>query len=240
MPDRNTPMKGGELVAVPVAAGAVIDGGTLVAVNATGFAVPAAGTSGLTVVGVADERVDNTGGADGAAMCRVRRGKVFLFSNDSTGAVTQALFGKPVFVKDAGTTDIRFSYLQPNEVLIARDLLNKQIVDTRGARVVRVNDLKLSDTSSSQLRLLGAEVGIRGILRSLSPALERIVLHAARALGKPLPERIIAWNYMDLIERDLSNVKLSVSHLNQRKIESNDLYFYFQAGETLLRRHRRD
>lgn len=103
MPDRNTPMKGGELVAVPVAAGAVIDGGTLVAVNAAGFAVPAAGTSGLTVVGVADERVDNTGGADGAAMCRVRRGKVFLFSNDSTGAVTQALFGKPVFVKDAGT-----------------------------------------------------------------------------------------------------------------------------------------
>ena len=46
-------------------------------------------------------------------------------------------------------TDIRFSYLQPNEVLIARDLLNKQIVDTRGARVVRVNDLKLSDTSSA-------------------------------------------------------------------------------------------
>lgn len=103
MPDRNTPMKKGELVAVPVAAGAVIDGGTLVAVNATGFAVPAAGTAGLTVVGVADERMDNTGGADGAAVCRVRRGWIFLFSNDSAGAVTQALFGKPVFVKDAGT-----------------------------------------------------------------------------------------------------------------------------------------
>ena len=54
-------------------------------------------------------------------------------------------------------TDIRFSYLQPNEVLVARDLLNKQIVDTRGLRVVRVNDLKLSDTSSSQLRLRGAQ-----------------------------------------------------------------------------------
>jgi len=55
------------------------------------------------------------------------------------------------------STDIRFSYLQPTEVLLARDVLNKQIVDTRGMRVVRVNDLKLSDTSSSQLRLLGAE-----------------------------------------------------------------------------------
>ena len=108
--------------------------------------------------------------------------------------------------------EIRFSYLQPDEVLIARDILNKQIVDTRGMRVVRVNALKLSDTSSTQLRLLGAEVGARGILRSLSPALEHVALKVARTFGHPIPERIIAWSYMDLVERDLSNVKLSVSH----------------------------
>lgn len=63
---------------------------------------------------------------------------------------------------------IRFSYLQPDEVLLARDLLDRQIVDTQGMKVVRVNDLKLS-TSGSQLRLLGAEVGVRGILRGLAP-----------------------------------------------------------------------
>ena len=109
-------------------------------------------------------------------------------------------------------TDLRFSYLQPDEVLLARDILNKQIVDTHGMRVVRVNDLKLSDTSSTQLRLLGAEVGARGLLRSLHPALERVALRLARAFGHPMPEKIIAWSYMDLVERDLSNVKLSVSH----------------------------
>ena len=109
-------------------------------------------------------------------------------------------------------TDLRFSYLQPDEVLLARDILNKQIVDTHGMRVVRVNDLKLSDTSSTQLRLLGAEVGVRGLLRSLHPALERVVLRLARSFGHPMPEKIIAWSYMDLVERDLSDVKLSVSH----------------------------
>ncbi len=133
------------------------------------------------------------------------------------------------------STDIRFSYLQPNEVLIARDLLNKQVVDTRGMRVVRVNDLKLSDTSSSQLRLLGAEVGARGILRSLSPVLEKASLRVARAFGKSIPERIIAWNYMDLVERDLSNVKLSVSHKTLDELHPADVADIIERLDPRLR-----
>mgnify|MGYP001781247753 FL=1 len=39
------------------------------------------------------------------------------------------------------STDIRFSYLQPDEVLLARDIMNKQIVDTQGMKVVRHNFL---------------------------------------------------------------------------------------------------
>ncbi|MDR0351000.1 MAG: CBS domain-containing protein, partial [Coriobacteriales bacterium] len=118
--------------------------------------------------------------------------------------------------------DIRFSYLQPDELLLARDLLNQQIVDTQGLKVVRVNDLKLS-SSGRQLRLLGAEVGIRGILRGLSPALERALCALAKLIRRPLEENIIAWNYMELVDRDLSNVKLSVTHKRLSELHPADV-----------------
>ncbi len=117
---------------------------------------------------------------------------------------------------------IRFSYLQPAEVLLARDLLNRQIVDTQGMKVVRVNDLKLS-ISGSQLRLLGAEVGMRGILRGLAPWVEKAVCAVSKAFGRPIDERIIAWNYMDLLDRDLSKVQLSVTHTRLEELHPADV-----------------
>ena len=118
--------------------------------------------------------------------------------------------------------DIRFSYLQPEEILLARDLLNRQIVDTQGMKVVRVNDLKLS-ISGTQLRLLGAEVGARGILRGLAPWLERAVVAVAKVFGKKIDEQIIAWNYMDLLDRDLSEVQLSVTHKRLDELHPADV-----------------
>jgi magnesium transporter len=123
---------------------------------------------------------------------------------------------------NAARPELRFSYLQPDEVLLHRDLLNKQIVDTQGMKVVRVNDLKLSE-SRNQLRLLGAEVGARGLLRGISPVLERTVDRVAGLFGKKVPENIIAWNYMDLLERDLSTVKLSVTHKRLHELHPADM-----------------
>ncbi|MHB1019894.1 MAG: magnesium transporter, partial [Coriobacteriia bacterium] len=123
---------------------------------------------------------------------------------------------------NAERSALRFSYLQPDEVLLARDLLNKQIVDTQGMKVVRVNDLKLSE-SRSQLRLLGAEVGMRGILRGIHPVVERAVGAVLKLFGRDLSENLIAWNYMDLLDRDLSHVRLSVTHKRLHELHPADV-----------------
>lgn len=118
--------------------------------------------------------------------------------------------------------NIRFSYLQPREILLARDLLDKQIVDTQGLKIVRVNDLKISP-SGSQLRLLGAEVGVRGILRGLHPLLEKAVVGFGGLFNIDIKEQIIAWNYMDLLDRDLSKVQLSVTHKRLEELHPADV-----------------
>ncbi|WP_273382482.1 magnesium transporter [Enorma phocaeensis] len=132
-------------------------------------------------------------------------------------------------------TDVRFSFLQPDELLLARDILNKQIVDTQGLKVVRVNDLKLSSSGENQLRLLGAEVGARGLLRAMHPALERFAARIARAVGHPLEEEIIAWSYMDLLERSTQTIKLSVSHKTLDELHPADIADIIEQLDPRLR-----
>ncbi|MDR1413224.1 MAG: CBS domain-containing protein [Actinomycetes bacterium] len=108
--------------------------------------------------------------------------------------------------------DLEYSYLKEDELLLARDLLAQQIVDVPGKKVVRVADLKLSEIGAT-LRLLGALVTEGGELKQ----------HAARLFGRPIPEQLIAWNYIDLPGRDLSQLKLSVSHKRLHELHPADV-----------------
>src|SRR6266852_7608147 len=95
----------------------------------------------------------------------------------------------------------------PAEALrLARDLLDKQIVDTHGAKVVRVNDLQLSEVDG-QLRLVGADVGLRGLLRRMGAE-----GFAEKLAGKRLPRGIIPWHLVEPLESTPENVRLAVPH----------------------------
>ena len=139
-----------------------------------------------------------------------------------------------VYLKTSAT-DVRFSYLQPTELLLARDVLNKQIVDTQGLKVVRVNDIKFSMSGENQLRLLGAEVGARGLLRAISPRLEHVVEGFMKRIGKPMSEDIIAWSYMDLLERSTQNIQLSVSHKTLGELHPADIADIIEQLDPRLR-----
>ena len=64
------------------------------------------------------------------------------------------------------TIDITKFQQRPNEIQLRADLLDKQIVDIDGRKVVRVNDLRLDDVEG-RLHLVAVDVGAAGLLRRL-------------------------------------------------------------------------
>ncbi len=95
--DRATSYREGIEVEFPVAAATKIYAGSMVCVNAGGYAVPAADTSGLRFAGVAMEQVDNTAGANGTSLIRLRRAGVFEFN---AANLTQAKVGDAMYATD--------------------------------------------------------------------------------------------------------------------------------------------
>lgn len=76
------------------------------------------------------------------------------------------LIGKQFVATKSLKERIVFTKPRFEELLLIRDVMDKQIVDTEGARVIRVNDLKLAKVEQD-IRLIAADVGFRGLLRRL-------------------------------------------------------------------------
>lgn len=100
--DINTPERRGNYIKLLVEANTVIYGGALVALNASGYAVPGTEATGLRAIGRAEERAVNLGVA-GAAMVKVKHG-IFLWDN-STGAdsITKKDIGADCYIVDDHT-----------------------------------------------------------------------------------------------------------------------------------------
>ncbi len=79
--------------------------------------------------------------------------------------------------------DLRDFRRREGEVLLVRDVIDHQLVDVDGVRVIRASDLYIASLAGVY-RLVGADVGMGTLLRRLGPA---------RWRARPTPERVIDW-----------------------------------------------
>ena len=109
--------------------------------------------------------------------------------------------------------------------LLERDLLDQQIIDVHGRKVVRVNDVDLhAETSNGhlQLKVGSVDVGPRGAIRRLLKGV--VPMPALRMLLQRIPPRLIPWEFVDLIETDPARrVKLKISHERLAKLHPADI-----------------
>jgi magnesium transporter len=127
----------------------------------------------------------------------------------------------------SGTEAARWMPYAPSDgvLLLKRDLLDQQIIDVHGRKVVRVNDVELECTpvnSHVLLDVVAVDVGARGAIRRLSKGL--VPSFTLRALLERIPPRVIPWQFVDLIETDPARrVKLKIAYEGLSRLHPADI-----------------
>jgi CBS domain-containing protein len=112
-----------------------------------------------------------------------------------------ARFGEAGAQLNFDLLDLRDFKRRENEVLLARDVLDKQLIDVDGKRVVRVNDVQLIEVAGAG-RVTGADVSLQGLWRRLAPA---------GFFGSSRPVEVIDWADVGYLATDAAEVRLKSS-----------------------------
>jgi magnesium transporter len=105
--------------------------------------------------------------------------------------------------------------VKEDDVLLSRDVLDKQIIDTDGARVVRVNDVELVRVNGT-IYVSNVDVSWVGIIRRMG------MVGLAHFLGSKLKQKGISWDDVELLRRDQS-MKLRVPAERLHELHPADL-----------------
>nr|HEV7953602.1 CBS domain-containing protein [Candidatus Acidoferrales bacterium] len=144
----------------------------------------------------------------------------------------QVAFAVPGSMKlNVGEKSLEEYHANEGWLAVQKDLLDQQIIDTGGRKVVRVNDLELAEhhiNDCVELRVSQADVGVTGAVGRL---LQGIVSPALiRRIQDRLPARMIRWEFVNLIEPDpLRRIKLRVSHQKLAHLHPADLADILEA-----------
>lgn len=117
------------------------------------------------------------------------------------------LFNKRIITARILSSELRPYDMTSPDLLAVRDLLDKQIVDVNGVKVVRVNDIKLEGYESEAL-LIAVDVGIRGLLRRLG--FEKRGEDVLNLFKVKIPQNLISWNYIQPLQPKLTALTLTV------------------------------
>src|SRR5438445_6871298 len=109
-------------------------------------------------------------------------------------------FGEQGVRLNSDILDLRPFVRRDGEVLLAGDVLDKQLIDVDGKRVVRVNDVQIIE-AANDWRVTGADVSLAGLWRRMAPAFMRS--------GRPV--EVIDWADVGYLATDAATVQLKSS-----------------------------
>ncbi len=150
----------------------------------------------------------------------LRRGKERLAVSWAQVASLSPDQGQAVLVEDAQLVPLDGSAAGEGElVALKRDVLDRQIIDTQGRKVVRVNDIALEE-EGGRLFLRRVDIGLAGAVRRLLAGL--VAPRLVRRLAEGFPHRDIRWDYVGLVDPRSATIRLKV-HQQLARLHPADL-----------------
>ncbi len=108
---------------------------------------------------------------------------------------------------------------------LVRDLLDQQIIDVSGSKVVRVTDVTFAlaeEDGHDVLRVLEVDIGLRSIFRRLLQG--ALPPRWIRKLQQSIPPNSIRWEFCNIVESDPQRrLRLNISHTALEKLHPADL-----------------
>lgn len=144
---------------------------------------------------------------------------VFEIDWDNIETINQSI----IRLKEGFEKDKRPLKTEENHILLKDEILDKQVVDTFGAKVERVNDIHLL-LSEGDLRLVHVDIGIRGILRRLK-WVNWVDGITNWLFAYQIPDKFISWKYIQPAAPDpqRKELKLNVTLRKLNEIHPSDL-----------------
>ena len=172
--------------------------------------------TGMRLIGPAGDRLGRVREAALSPREHARRVSRFLFGDGRTRFQVRFDQVKSITPEGITLTDDNFAPYHPDEshLLLDRDLLDQQIVDVNGRKVVRVNDVALrieKFPERDELWVHEVGVGLQGAFRRLTEGL--LPGRVIRSLGERIAPNSIPWEYCNIVEPDSQRrLKLRISH----------------------------
>ncbi|HXY42539.1 MAG TPA: PRC-barrel domain-containing protein, partial [Vicinamibacteria bacterium] len=174
--------------------------------------------SALKRLGKVDDLVVDS--AEAAVQSLVlRRGKERLAVPWSQVTALSPDHGRAELASGAVPAPVETSAGEGEMLALRRDVLDKQIIDTQGRKVVRVNDIALEE-QEGRLYLRRVDIGLAGAIRRLLAGLVRP--RVVRRLAAGFPHRDIRWDYVGLVDPRSATIRLKV-HQQLARLHPADL-----------------
>jgi magnesium transporter len=104
----------------------------------------------------------------------------------------------------------------PDDLSLREVVLDKQIVDTEGLKVVRVNDVLLARFDGT-VSAIGVDTGLKGLVRRLG------LMRWSRPLLRNVPDHIIPWSYIQPLQPELLALHLKISRRGISELHPADI-----------------